>query len=388
MDWKKLIDREQMVIWRRYFHQFPEVAYQEKETSNYICKILSTMDGIEILRPTETGVVGVLKGNAPGKTIGIRADIDALPLQEEADVPFKSVYDGVMHACGHDIHTATLLGVASILSQLREQLCGTVKFIFQPAEEQFPGGAQAIVDSGVVDDCDCFLGAHVLAQLRTGLVSCWPGPVTAAPDKFTIHINGTGSHGAAPEASVDVVTVAAHVVSNLNSIVSRNISPYENVVLSVTRFIADSSLNILGPHVELGGTIRTKNDVIRYYVHKRMDEIIAGICSAYGATYEISMTEGYAPVVNDPYLTETVQKVVCEQLGEEYLVHPNTLMAGDDYSAFAKIAPTVFFLVGSGSEEEGYPYLVHNPRYTANENILPIACQIFVATTLKLLGLE
>ena len=385
MDWKQLIDREQMVKWRRHLHQFPEIAYQEKETSNYIAAALSDMGDIEILRPTETSVVGVLKGGKPGKIIGIRADIDALPLQEEADVPFKSVHDGIMHACGHDIHTATLLGVAKALSQLREHLNGTVKFIFQPAEEQFPGGAQAIVDSGVVSDCDYFLGAHVLAQLKTGVVSCWPGAVTAAPDRFTVHIRGTGSHGAAPEASIDVVTVAAHIVTNLNSIVSRNISPYENVVLSVTRFIADSSLNILGPNVELGGTIRTKNNTIRHYVHKRMDEIISGICSAYGATYELSMVEGYAPVINDPYLTEVVQTVVKEQLGEDQLVHPNTLMAGDDYSAFGQIAPTVFFLVGSGCEEEGYPYLVHNPKYVANEDILPITCQVFLASVFKLL---
>ncbi len=385
MNWKQYVDKDQMVAWRRHLHKYPEVSYQEKETSAYIVKALEQMEGIEILRPADTSVVGILKGAKPGKVVGIRADIDALPIQEQADVEYKSVHDGVMHACGHDFHTATLLGAASVLSKIRHQLCGTVKFIFQAAEEQFPGGAQAIVDSGAVSDCDYFIGAHVLAKLKTGLISCWPGTATASPDKFLIHVTGTGSHGAAPEASIDVVTVAAHIVTNLNSIVSRNISPYDNAVVSVTRFIADSSLNILGPKVELGGTIRTMDEGVRAFIHKRLEEIVSGICQAYGATYQIEMMKGYAPIINDEYVTRIVQETAKELYGEDVLVRPRTLMAGDDFSAFGQIAPTAFFLIGSGSEEEGYEYLVHNPKFTANEDILPIGAEMFVASTLKLL---
>jgi len=387
MNWKPHINKEKMVAWRRHLHKYPELAFQEKETSAYIIKALEAMPGIEIICPPgTTSVIGVLKGAKPGKVVGVRADIDALAIQEEADVVFKSVNPGIMHACGHDIHTATVLGVADVFSKIQSELHGTVKFIFQAAEEQFPGGAKEIVESGMVSDCDYFMGAHVLANLKTGLISCWPGPVTAFPDKFSITVTGKSGHGAAPETAIDVVSVGAHIVTNLNSIVSRNISPHDSAVVSVTRFVADSSLNILGATATLGGTIRAKDAGVQSFIHKRMDEVVSGICKAYGANYELEIVGGYRPIYNDEYLTSIVQETVKELYGAQTLVRPRVIMAGDDYSAFLQIAPQVFFLIGSGSAEEGYEYAVHNAKYIASEDILPIGCEMFIACTLKLLA--
>jgi len=386
MDWKQHIDKEKIVGWRRYLHMHPEVAFQEKETSAYIAKTLESMPGIEVFWPAETSVIGVLKGGKPGKVVGIRAEIDALPMQEEADVEFKSLNPGAMHACGHDIHTACVLGAASVLSSIRDKLCGTVKFIFQAAEEVLPGGAQTIVDSGMVSDCEYFLGLHVLAQLGTGKISCWPGPLTASNDKFHITVTGKSGHWYAPESMLDVVTVGMHIVSSLNSIVSRNISPHDNVVLAVNSFVSDPELSPDGPKAELSGFLATKSNEIRYFIHERMKEIVAGVCDAHGANYEFDITVGFDPIINDGYLTALVQETVKEFYGEDMLVKPRVLMASDDYSAFHQIAPQVFFLVGSGSPEEGYEYFVHNTKYKANEDILPIGSEMFVALTLKLLG--
>ncbi len=255
--------KDEVVGWRRRLHENPEVSFEERETARFVHETLESFGGFELWRPTETSVVAHLAGAGPGRTVALRADIDALPVQEENDFEFASRNPGVMHACGHDGHTAMLLGVAKVLSSMREDISGEVRLVFQHAEELYPGGAGEMVEKGVMDGVDAVVGIHLWASLPVGKIGLAYGPMMGSPDTFRLTIKGSGGHAAMPYRTVDSIAVGAQVVTNLQHVVSRNVSPMDNAVLSVTRFVGGTTHNVIPGSVEMEGTVRTLDPEVR-----------------------------------------------------------------------------------------------------------------------------
>jgi amidohydrolase len=367
------------VSWRRHLHANPELSFQEFETSQFVYDTLESFGGLELERPTPTSVVARLEGGAPGKTLALRADLDALPIAEEADVAFPSRSDGVMHACGHDGHTASLLAVARNLVSRRDELTGEVRFLFQHAEEMPPGGAIELVQAGVLDGVDAVVGAHLISTLEVGKVVVIDGPCTAAADVFSARIGGKGGHGAFPHETVDPVVVAAQAITNLQHIVSRNSPPLDSVVVSVTRIHGGTADNIIPECVELGGTVRTYDPRLREEAQAGIDRILAGVTSAHNATYELDYTIGYDPVINDVAVSELVRSCV----DEERLIDFEPIMGGEDFSAYLKAAPGCFFFVGAGGKGWA-PH--HHPRFTVDEQALPVTIETMTRTALRFLA--
>jgi amidohydrolase len=373
------------ISWRRYLHAHPELSFEEHETSAFVEQTLRSFGALEIERPAGTAVVARLQGARPGKVVVLRADMDALPILEENDVPYVSTRPGVMHACGHDGHTAMLLGAAQILVERRHELSGEVRFVFQHAEELPPGGARSVVDSGVVDGADLIAGVHLLSGLETGKVSSVPGAVMAAADLFTLEIVGRGGHGANPHETVDPVAVAAQVITNLQQIVARETDPFDSVVVSVTTLAAGSARNVIPGSVRLGGTVRTLSVARRAEVRDAMERVIAGLTSAHRATYQFGFEVGYDPVVNDRGAAAAVQRAIVQELGESALVEFPPVMGGEDFSAYCAVAPAAFFWVGSGNDELGTAFPHHHPRFDIDEAALRDGIAVFVRTALDAL---
>ncbi|CAM3844298.1 M20 family metallopeptidase [Alicyclobacillus pomorum] len=377
---------EDVVKWRRYLHQNPELSFEEEKTSQFVYDTLASFGGLELSRPTKTSVVARLKGAFPGPVLAIRADMDALPITEENHFDFASKTPGKMHACGHDGHTAMLLGTAKILSGLADKIHGEVRFIFQHAEELFPGGAQQMVDAGVMEGVDSVIGIHLWSPLEVGKIAVRSGPFMAAPDTFYITIRGKGGHAAQPHATVDPIVIAAQVVTNLQHIVSRNTDPLDPLVLSVTQFHAGTAHNIIPETVELNGTVRSFKPELRTEVPRRMEQIVKGITEAHGATYEFRYEQGYRPVINDEAVTEKVRQALIEVFGEDVVIEGEPHMGGEDFSAYQSVAPGTFFNVGAGNVEKGIVYPHHHPKFTIDEDSLPMGVEAFVGIVLKTLG--
>ncbi|TQR13758.1 M20 family metallopeptidase [Psychrobacillus soli] len=377
--------QDDVITWRRYLHTYPELSFQEERTARFIYETLQTFDNLEISRPTKTSVMARLIGKRPGKVLAIRADIDALPIKEETSLSFSSQNPGVMHACGHDGHTAILLGTAKILSTLQDQLKGEVRFLFQHAEELAPGGAEEMVQAGVMDGVDMVIGAHLWSPLETGKIGVAAGPVMASPDTFTITINGQGGHAGLPHQTVDAIAIGAQVVSNLQHIVSRNVDPLDTLVLSITKFAGGTAMNIISGSVEIAGTVRLFSTELRPVVTELMERVVKGITEAHGATYHFEYMEGPAPVVNDYEVTQIIEETVREQWGEEALVLVKPNMGAEDFSAFLQKAPGTYFFTGSGNKEKGTDYPHHHPRFDIDENALSNGINMFVHATFKLL---
>ncbi len=373
------------IAWRRHLHANPELSFEEHETSAFVEQTLRSFGGLEIERPAGTAVVARLHGARPGKVVVLRADMDALPILEENDVPYASTRPGVMHACGHDAHTAILLAAAQILVQRRDELVGEVRFVFQHAEEMPPGGARGVVDSGAVDGADLITGVHLLSGLETGKVSSMPGAVMAAADLFTLEIVGRGGHGANPHETVDPVAVAAQVITNLQQIVARETDPFDSVVVSVTTLAAGNARNVIPGSVRLGGTVRTLSHARRAEVRDAMERVIAGVTAAHRATYAFDFEVGYDPVVNDREASAAVQRAVVTELGESALVEFPPVMGGEDFSAYSAVAPTAFFWVGSGNDELGTTFPHHHPRFDIDDAALRDGIAVFVRTALDAL---
>ena len=377
-----------MVAWRRHLHRNPEVSFHEEETARFVRETLETFDGLEISRPTENSVVARLVGNEPGKTIAIRADIDALPITEENDFEFASANPGAMHACGHDGHTAMLLGAAKILSGVRESIDGEVRFVFQHAEELSPGGAEELVERGVMDGVDAVVGIHLWSQMPVGKVGVTHGPMMAAPDIFRVTVRGKGGHAAFPHQVVDSIAVGAQVVTNLQHVVSRETDPIDNVVLSVARFQGGTTHNVIPGAVEMEGTVRTLDPEIRERMPETMERVIKGITEAHGADYEFSYERGYKPVINDEGLTREIEETAREVVGEANVEIMPPSMGGEDFSAYGQRAPSAFYLVGAGNEGRGITAPHHHPRFDIDEDALAIGIKMHLAAALRLLGDE
>ncbi len=378
--------REDVIKWRRHLHENPELSFEEEKTAQFVYDTLESFGNLELSRPTKTSVMARLIGPNPGKTLALRADMDALPIHEENTFEFASQVPGVMHACGHDGHTAMLLGAAKILSGLKDQIKGEVRFFFQHAEELFPGGAEEMVQAGVMDGVDLVIGTHLWSPLELGKIGVVYGPMMAAPDTFWLTVNGKGGHAALPHQTVDSIAVAAQVVTNLQHIVSRNTDPLDNLVLSVTQFVGGTTHNVIPGSVDICGTVRSFDADLRKTIPEKMERVIKGITEAHEATYDFKYEFGYRPVINNEEVTAVIEETVREVFGEEALDLMKPNMGGEDFSAYMEKAPGCFFYVGAGNEEKGITYPHHHARFTVDEDALEIGVKTFLHAVFKFLG--
>ncbi|MDK9355602.1 amidohydrolase [Lelliottia sp. V106_10] len=371
--------KDDVLRWRRHIHAHPELSFQEHNTADYIAGELSGFGGLTLTRLTPNSVIADLKGAHDGPRYALRADIDALPIQEENDEAFCSTVPGVMHACGHDAHAAMLLGAAKVLSQCQSMLHGSVRFIFQHAEEVPPGGAQELVDLGVLDGVEKIFGLHVMPNFPTGEVALKEGVFCASTDNFDITIEGKGGHGSMPHLCIDPVTIGAEVVMALQNVVSRRTDPLQVPVLTIATFQSGESYNVIPERVKLAGTLRTHHASVRQQVPQQMEQMIAGITAAHGARFTLTWTRGYASGNNHPDACAIARKVVSDALGEQALremAHP--LFGGEDFSSYQQKVPGCFLFIGSGNESIGATYGVHNPRFRLDEAALQIGVKLHV----------
>ena len=362
--------KDEVIAWRRYLHKYPELSFQEEKTAQFVYEKLQTFGELEISRPTKTSIMARLIGQQPGKVIALRADMDALPIEEENDFDFVSQNSGVMHACGHDGHTAMLLGTAKILTQLKDQVKGEVRFLFQHAEELPPGGAQEMVRAGVLDGVDMIIGSHLLSTLPLGKIGLGYGAVMAGADTFNITVVGKGGHASQPELTVDPIAIGTQVVSNLQHIVSRYRDAQEALVISVTQFHGGSAINVIPSKVSIGGSVRSFNPELREEIPNFIERIVKGITEAHGATYEFDYQFGYAPTINDEEVTRLMDETVCEVFGEESREILKPIMGSEDFSAFQKVVPGSYIGIGARNEEKGIIYPHHHPKFTVDEQAL------------------
>ncbi|HET9683157.1 MAG TPA: amidohydrolase [Gemmatimonadaceae bacterium] len=381
--------RDTVVAWRRKLHQEPELSFHETRTAAFIAETLAGFGGLEISRPTATSVVARLVGTSGGPVLAMRADIDALPIHEANEHGFVSTSPGVMHACGHDGHTAMLLGAARVLASRRGgELRGEVRFIFQHAEELPPGGAAELVAAGVMKDVDLVIGAHLWLPLPFGQVGVKAGALMASPDTFRIVIEGAGGHAAMPQLTVDSVAIAAQVVTNLQHVVSRAVDPLASAVVSVTRIAGGTAANVIPGSVELEGTVRTFDPALRERIPQLMERIIAGVTSAHGARYRWTYERGYHPVLNDEQATDLLRRSVVRALGAAALTEAVPTMGGEDFSAYQQRAPGAFFFIGARNEERGIVHPHHHERFDLDERALDYGTRIFVAAAEEYLGTD
>jgi amidohydrolase len=371
---------------RRDFHSHPELGYQEVRTAGVVTRTLTEL-GLEVTSGIgQTGVVALLEGKQPGPVVMLRFDMDALPIVEETGAEYASQNLGVMHACGHDAHTAIGLTVARILHNHRQEFYGTVKFVFQPAEEAL-GGAESMIAAGVLDNPkpNFAIGVHVWNEKPLGWVGIAPGPVMAAADMFTVRITGRGGHGALPNLTVDPVVASAQVINALQSIVSRNVAPLQSGVVSVTAIHGGEAFNVIPPFVELRGTIRAFEPEVHTKVLKRFEEIINGISAAMGCKAEIEISVIAPAVINDPDLTNCVQASAAHVLPHEQLETGYRTMGSEDFAYYSQQVPGCFILIGSANSEKGLDAPHHHPCFDIDEGVLPKAAALMAGAALDLL---
>jgi amidohydrolase len=369
-----------LVDWRRQLHQHPELGFREHLTATFIQQRLTAWGIQHEMGVAQTGIVALLHGTQPGPVLAIRADMDALPILEENDVPYRSQHDGIMHACGHDGHTAIALGTAYYLSQHPDAFRGTVKLIFQPAEEG-PGGAAPMVAAGVLHnpDVDAIVGLHLWNNLPLGTVGVRSGPLMAAVELFDCEIQGKGGHGAMPHQTVDSIVVGAQVVNALQTIVARNVDPLEAAVVTVGKFQAGQAHNVIADTAQLSGTVRYFNPRLGVLMPERIEQIIAGVCQAYGASYRLNYWKLYPPVINDEKMADLVRLVAAAAVETPAGVVPDCqTMGGEDMSYFLQEVPGCYFFLGAANEALGLAYPHHHPRFDFDETALGMGVELFV----------
>ena len=383
-----------ITAWRRHFHQHPEVGACEVQTSATLCAELDKL-GVEYQRivgprPAEfagkdgrdefigTGIIATIRGYAPGaydvqgnpkKRVALRTDIDALPITELSDVPFRSQNDGVMHACGHDCHMAMMLGAIRMLCELREYLCGEVRVLFQPAEE-ISIGARDMIAAGALDGVDALYGAHIWSEVAAGTISCEPGPRMAFTDWFRIDIEGVSAHGSMPHKGIDAIVIAAEIIDSLQTIVSRCSSPFEPVVVTVGEIHGGTARNIMAGSAYLTGTVRTWHQGVRERIADRMERIAGKVAHAFGARIEFEFEAGNPSVVNDAACAEVARQAVVKVLGEQAVSEYEGTLAGEDFAEYLNYVPGVFVFVGTNNPAIGAEYPQHSCYYTVDESVL------------------
>ena len=382
--------KQEMIDVRRDFHMHPEAGFEEIRTGGIVAKALQDL-GIEVQTGiARTGVVGLLRGAHPGKTIALRADMDALKMDEDnPDLPYASCTPGVMHACGHDGHVSMLMAAAKILCEMKDHLHGNVKFIFQPAEEGVDGGgAKVMVQEGVLDNptVDAIVGLHIWASMPIGSIALRNGPMMASSDSFSARIIGRGGHGASPQDCIDPILTASHVVTALQSIISREIRPVDSAVVTVGTFHAGTANNIIAQKAELGATVRSLDPEIRKMLPKRIEGIIKGITEAMRATYELEYRFGYPIVMNAPEVTELLHTVSSHVLGESNIVYPPyPVMGSEDFAYYQEKVPGSFAFLGAGNPDKKTGQ-AHHPKYNFDEDVLPLGCEILVQSAFRYLS--
>lgn len=382
MAWSELIDagaEQEMIAWRRHLHAHPELSFQERETTRYVSERLAELD-IAAERPCETGVVARLRGDLPGPTIALRADIDALPIQEQNDFAFASTAPGKMHACGHDGHTAIVLGVAKVLSRLRGSIAGEVRLLFQPAEEVIPGGARALLDAGALEGVDRVVGLHLWSGFRTGLVSVRQGPIMASTDEFRLTVRGPGGHGAFPHQTPDSLVAAAAIVGQLQTVVSRRIDPLAPAVVTVGTFRGGTAFNIIPSEVSLTGTVRALDEDVRTRIQAELTRTVEHTALAHDVTVELEYKRGNPTVVNDAATTAVVNEAATAVMGEEAVFAAEPAMGGDDFGFYSETIPSAYFWVGARNPDVGAEFPHHHPRFTVDEASLAIAARVVLAS--------
>lgn len=361
-----------IIKYRQLFHMYPELGHKEFKTAKAVADELRRLD-IEVTENVAgTGVVGILQGNYPGKTVLVRADMDALPIQENTDLPYKSKVDGVMHACGHDGHTASLLGVAMILSDLREHLHGKVKFVFQP-DEEYDSGAREMIQGGILENpkVDAAFGLHLWGSYPQGSIKVKPGPIMAAPDKFIFRVIGKGGHGSTPHLCIDPIMISVQAINNMQSIISRRKSTFDPAVISFCSIKADSEYNTIPDEVEVIGTIRTFDPNLRLWIIDAMEQVLKATAESQGAKYEFIIDEEFAlpPVINDYSLTALVENAAEKLFGkEEVEVLRQPLMAAEDFAYFSEKVPSSFFFVGISPDED--EVIHHSSDFQWDDSVL------------------
>ena len=371
-----------MVDIRRRLHRIPERGFAEVKTQQVI---METLDALGIPYTTErTWVVGVIEGALPGQVVALRADMDALPLEEPEGLPFRSEHPGMMHACGHDAHMTMVLGAAKVLMGMRDRLPGTVKLLFQPAEET-DGGAEPMVQRGVMENphVDRVYGLHVQPYLPVGVIETRAGTLNASTDEVELTIHGRASHGAYPESGADAIVCAAQVITTLQTLVSRNVSPLASAVLSLGMISGGTAGNIICDRVSLRGTLRTANGEIRAMMKRRIEEVASGVAAAMGCTAEVGITSGYAALVNDEAEASRVMRVGARLLGEKNVVRKAApSMGGEDFSFFCECVPGAFFHLGCVKKEDMPAPLLHSRDFHLDEDCLTVGAMMHVALVL------
>lgn len=373
---------------RRDFHLHPELGFEEVRTAGIVARELQNL-GLEVSTGiAKTGVVALIEGGRPGPTLLLRADMDALPILEETSTPYTSQTPGTMHACGHDGHTAILLTVAKLLHEIRAELPGTIKLVFQPAEEG-RGGGELMVKEGVLESpkVDYSLGLHLWNEKPVGWLGIAAGPTMAGAEKFKITVRGKGGHGAAPHLTVDPVLAGAHIVTALQSIVSRNVEPLQGAVVSVTYFKGGEAMNVIPPFVEMGGTIRTFDLGVRELVIKRFFEIIKSTATAFNCEAEIIHERMTPAVINDATLAQHAQVSAAAVLPDAHIdTSAPTTMGSEDFSFMMQTVPGLFMFVGSANADKGLNYAHHHPKFDIDEESLPRAAALMAQTAVDLLN--
>ncbi len=378
--------KDRVINIRRDLHRIPETAYTEKKTSAYVAAYLNNL-GLEVQTGiAQYGVIGLMKTDRPGPTLMIRADMDALPLKEDTGLPFASEHEGVMHACGHDAHMAMVLGAATVLNKIKNELKGNIKFLFQPAEEG-PGGAKPMIEAGVMENpkVDYSSGCHVWPDIPEGTIGVRPGPFMAAMDRFDIKIKGRGGHGAMPHVCVDALEVGTQVVSAFQRIVSRHMDPLEPTVVTVGTFHAGTAFNIIPAEAELSGTTRTFNQDTWNTWESRVEKVVRGVCESMGVDFELKYSQGYPVTINDESAAEVVRRCAEKVVGEDRVVEPQKTMGGEDFAFYLQKSKGCFFALGVG-REGAVP--VHNQQFDFNEDILLLRMQTHFQFGLVLLKLK
>lgn len=376
--------KDTIIAHRRELHRIPEKGFTERKTSAHVAEALTGM-GLEVQTGlAEHGVVGLLKGGQAGKTLLIRADMDALPIAEQTGLPFASAHEGVMHACGHDGHMALVLGAAQVLSERKADLHGTIKFVFQPAEEG-PGGAQPMIEAGVMDNprVDYSIGCHVWPGLPEGTIGVRAGRLMAAMHRFDITVIGQGGHGAMPHLCVDALDVATQLVNALQRIVSRKMNPLTPTVVTVGSFHAGDAFNVIPGEATISGTTRTFDRDVWTSWPERLEAIADGVCRSMGARFKAEYWEGYPPLENDESVTETVRQCAVETVGKGRVYEPEPTMGGEDMAFFLEKSKGCFFFLGTGTD--GCAPL-HNAKFTFNEDVLMHGAETMCRAAFRLLG--
>lgn len=382
---------EELVLLRRDFHKHPELAYEEYRTAKIIAEYLNGL-GLSVQEGVaKTGVVALLvgeKSDSDSKVVALRADMDALPMNEETSHDFRSTVQGKMHACGHDAHTAIMLGVAKILSGFKKELRGSVKFIFQPSEEALPGGAKPMLDEGAFDNPkpDIVFGQHCIPQVPVGKIGFYAGAMMAASDELYFTIRGIGGHGSAPHRAKDPIVAAVQLITSLQTIVSRNMPPREAVVVSICAINGGSATNIIPNEVRLMGTLRTMNESLRKEAWQRLEEISHHTGKAMGVEIEIEIRKGYPVLINDQTATEFAMGSSQEYLGDANTIIPEPIMGAEDFAYFLQVCKGTFWQLGVGNESKEIVHNIHSTRFDIDEEAIRIGTGFASFLVAKALG--